>query len=248
MNYNNTSNPVFKESVFRVEGIQDAVMTIHGVLRKSSVSLLLLLCGAFFAWTRSYASLEDLGSKIVLFSLVSFVLYFITIFNFNAARITVPLYALTEGFIVGSISWLAQRFYPGIVVQAITGTFGVFMAMLLLYKTGIIRPNEKFAMVLFAATLGICFIYLAHWIMTLFSSPGLAIIHSSSPIGISFSAIVCIIAALNLLLDFEFIVRQSRMGAPEKLEWIAVMGLLVTLIWVYIEILRLLMKLSARRN
>ncbi|MDR3317712.1 MAG: Bax inhibitor-1/YccA family protein [Puniceicoccales bacterium] len=248
MDYNNTSNPVLKETVFNVQDAESMPMTIQGVIRKSFIALLLLLGGAAFAWTRSYTSPEDITSKIALFSILTLVLYFITIFNFNIARFTVPLYAIGEGFIVGSVSWMAQKYYPGIVVQAVTGTFGVFLAMLLIYKAGLIRVNEKFTTVLCVATAGVCFIYLANWILTLFGSSGLSIIHSSSNIGIGFSVVVCIIAALNLLLDFEFVVHQSRTGAPKKLEWIATLGLLVTLIWVYFEILRLLMKLSGRRN
>jgi uncharacterized YccA/Bax inhibitor family protein len=248
MDYNNTSNPVFRESVFCEHDAQAMAMTVGGVVRKSFITLFLLLMGAAFAWTRSYTSAGEIGGKIALFSIVGLVLYFITIFNVNIAKVTVPLYAIVKGLIIGSISWLAQQYYPGIVVQAITGTFGVFAMMLLVYRAGIIRPNEKFATVLLLATAGVAFIYLADWMMTFFGSSGLSIIHGSSNFSIGFSVIVCAIAALNLLLDFEFIVQQSRVGAPEKLEWVAALGLLVTLIWVYLEILRLLLKLNSRRE
>jgi uncharacterized YccA/Bax inhibitor family protein len=223
-------------------------MTVDGVIRKSFITLFLLLAGAAFAWTRSYATVEEIGGKIILFSIGTLVLYFVTMFKPDMARITVPLYAIGEGFVIGAISWLAQKRYPGIVVQAATGTFGVFAVMLLVYRTGIIRPTEKFATLLFVATAGVAFIYFASWIMSFFGSPGLSIIHGSSNFSIGFSVVVCIIAALNLLLNFEFIVRQSRLGAPEKLEWIAALGLLVTLVWIYMEILRLLMKLRARND
>ncbi|MDR1906623.1 MAG: Bax inhibitor-1/YccA family protein [Puniceicoccales bacterium] len=248
MNYDHTSNPVFKDNVFYPQDSQALAMTIDGVIRKSFVTLFLLLAGAAFAWTRSYATVEEIGGKIVLFSIGTLVLYFITMFKPDVARITVPLYAIGEGFIIGAISWLAQRRYPGIVVQAATGTFGVFAAMLFAYKTGIIRLTEKFATVLFVATAGVAFIYFASWIMSFFGSPGLSIIHSSSNFSIGFSVVVCIIAALNLLIDFEFITHQSKIGAPEKMEWIAALGLLVTLVWIYMEVLRLLMKLKARND
>ncbi|MDR0418563.1 MAG: Bax inhibitor-1/YccA family protein [Puniceicoccales bacterium] len=248
MNYDHTSNPVFKESVFCPQDAQAMAMTVDGVIRKSFITLFLLLAGAAFAWTRSYATVEEIGGKIMLFSIGTLVLYFVTMFKPDIAKITVPLYAIGEGFVIGAISWLMQKRYPGIVVQAATGTFGVFAVMLFVYKAGIIRPTEKFATVLFVATAGIAFIYFVSWIMSFFGSPGLSIVHGSSNLSIGFSVVVCIIAALNLLLNFEFIVRQSRLGAPEKLEWIAALGLLVTLIWIYMEILRLLMKLRARND
>jgi uncharacterized YccA/Bax inhibitor family protein len=246
MNYDRTSNPVFKESVFYPQDSQ--AMTVDGVIRKSLIALLLLLAGAAFAWTRSYASAGEINGKIVLFSIGTFVLYLMTMFRPDIAKITVPLYALGEGFIIGAFSWLMQRIYPGIVVQAATGTFGVFVAMLIVYKTGIIRPSEKFATIIMVATFGIAFIYLADLLMAHFGGSGLSIVQGSSNIGIAFSVVVCIIAALGLLLDFEFIVRQSKLGAPEKMEWIAALGLLVTLVWIYLEIVRLLMKLRARSD
>jgi uncharacterized YccA/Bax inhibitor family protein len=223
-------------------------MTIDGVIRKSFIALFLLLAGAAFAWTRPYATVEEIGGKIMLFSIGTLVLYFVTMFKPDVAKITVPLYAIGEGFVIGAISWLMQKRYPGIVVQAAAGTFGVLGVMLFVYKTGIIRPTEKFATVLFVVTASISFIYLVSWIMSFFGSPGLSIIHGSSNFSIGFSVFVCIIAALNFLVHFEFIVRQSRLGAPEKLEWIAALGLLITLVWVYMEILRLLMKLRMRND
>ena len=131
-------------------------------------------------------------------------------------------------------------------MQASFGTFGVLGAMLLLYRSGLIKVNEKFASILFLATLGVAFTYLASWVMSLFGGSGFSFITNSSNIGIGFSVVVCIIAALNFLLDFEFIVQRSRMGADKNMEWIASLGLLVTLIWVYLEILRLLAKLRER--
>jgi uncharacterized YccA/Bax inhibitor family protein len=240
------SNPVFKDSVFYSQDTQAVAMTIDGVVRKSFIALFLLLAGAAFAWTRSYASIEEINGKIALFSIGTLVLYFITMFKPDIAKITVPLYAIGEGFVIGAFSWFMQKIYPGIVVQAAMGTFGVFAAMLFVYKTGIIRPSEKFAMVVTMVTFGIAFIYLIDLLMAHFGRAGLSIVQDSSNIGIAFSAVVCVIAALNLLLSFEFIVRQSKLGASEKMEWIAALGLLVTLVWIYLEIVRLLMKLKSR--
>ncbi|MDR0590600.1 MAG: Bax inhibitor-1/YccA family protein [Puniceicoccales bacterium] len=245
MDYN-TSNPVFRDNVFGVQDTDAAAMTVNGVIKKSFLTLFLLLAGAAFAWTRSYASIAEIGGKVLLFSIGAFVVYLVTIFNPKIARITVPLYALAEGFVIGGVSLIFQKHYPGIVVQAAAGTLGVFGAMLVVYRTGLIRPTEKFATIIFVATLGIAFIYLANFLMQSFGSSGLSIVSSSSPLSIGFSVFVCAIAALHLLLDFEFIVRQSRLGAPEKLEWIATLGLLVTLVWIYVEILHLLAKIKDR--
>ncbi|MDR2371790.1 MAG: Bax inhibitor-1/YccA family protein [Puniceicoccales bacterium] len=248
MDNDHISNPVFRDSVFYSQDTQAIGMTINGVIRKSFIALLLLLAGAAFAWTRSYTSVAEINGKIMLFSIGTLVLYFITMFKPDIAKITVPLYAIGQGFIIGAASLFAQRIYPGIVVQASAGTFGVFAAMLFVYKTGIIRPSEKFIMVITMATLGVAFIYLADFLMAYFGGSGLSIVRDSSNIGIAFSAVVCIIAALNLLLDFEFIVRQSKLGAPEKMEWIAALGLLVTLVWIYLEIIRLLLKSKSRSH
>ncbi|MDR2628672.1 MAG: Bax inhibitor-1/YccA family protein [Puniceicoccales bacterium] len=248
MDYDRTSNPVFRESVFYSQDTQAMAMTVDGVIRKSFIALFLLLAGAAFAWTRSYSTIVEINGKIVLFSIGTAVLYFITMFKPDIAKITVPLYAIGEGFVIGAFSWFMQKGYPGIVVQAATGTFGVFAAMLFMYKTGIIRPSEKFAMIILVATCGIAFIYLVDLLMVSFGASGLSIVQGSSNIGIAFSAVVCVIAALSLLLNFEFIVRQSKMGASEKMEWIAALGLLVTLVWIYLEIVRLLMKLKARND
>jgi uncharacterized YccA/Bax inhibitor family protein len=223
-------------------------MTVNGVIRKSFIALFLLLASAAYAWTRPYASGQEIFGKIALFSVISLVLNFVIIFNHNTARITVPLFALAEGFVIGAFSLMMQRRSPGIVVQAVTGTFGVFAAMLCIYKTGIIRPTEKFMIIISAAMLGIFFVYLANFIMVTCGSSGFSIVNGSSNLSIGFSVFVCIIAALNLIINFEFIVRHSKLGAPEKMEWIAAFGLLVTLIWIYLEILNLLRKLNCKRD
>ncbi|MDR0740547.1 MAG: Bax inhibitor-1/YccA family protein [Puniceicoccales bacterium] len=248
MDNDHISTPVFKDSVFYSQDTQAVAMTIGGVIRKSFITLFLLLAGAAFAWTRPYASVDEISGKIALFSIGTLILYFITMFKPDVAKITVPLYAIGEGFVIGAFSWFMQKTYPGVVVQAATGTLGVFAAMLFAYKAGIIRPSEKFAMIITMATLGVVFIYLADLLMARFGGSGLSIVQDSSNIGIAFSAVVCVIAALNLLLDFEFIVRQSKLGAPEKMEWIAALGLLVTLVWIYLEIIRLLLKSKSRSH
>lgn len=246
MEYKNTSNPIFQSKVFDVTGVYAERMTIDGVVRNSAILLVLLIGAAAYSWTRPYVSVNEIGAKTAMFSIAAFVVYLVTIFKQSIAKYTVPVYAILEGLVIGSVSMLFEKKYPGIVIQASVGTFGVLGAMLLLYRSGLIKVNEKFASVLFLATLGVGFIYLASWVMSLFGGSGFAFITSSSNVGIGFSVVVCIIAALNFMLDFEFIVQRARLGADKNMEWIASLGLLVTLIWVYLEILRLLAKLRDR--
>ena len=246
-------NPVFRGELFR-KASEDVVasgevMTINGTIKKSFIALLVLLSGAAFSWVRmGNCSLDVLGGRLLLFSILALVVYFVAVFRPDTARITVPLYALLEGFMIGSISWLMEKAIPGIVTQALMATVGVLAVMLLVYKTGIIRPTEKFTIVLVAATAAICLTYVIDLLMMCFGGSGFGFINSASPVSIAFSVVVCIIAALSLILDFEYIRRQSESNVPEQMEWLGALGLLVTLIWIYLEILRLLVKLNNRRN
>lgn len=244
-------SPVFRDDVFRRMSdnitAQCGVMTVDGTIKKSFVTLLLLLSSAIFSWVRmGNCSPEVFGGRLLLFSILALVVYFVAIFKPDTARVTVPLYALLEGFIIGSVSWLTEKMFPGVVTQAVMSTIGVLAVMLLVYKTGLIRPTEKFTIVLFTATLAIGLTYLVNMLITCFGGSGFSFLTSNSTTSIVFSVIVCIVAALNLILDFEYIRRQSEAEAPEQMEWIGALGLLVTLVWIYIEILRLLTKLNKR--
>jgi uncharacterized YccA/Bax inhibitor family protein len=140
-----------------------------------------------------------------------------------------------------------EQLYPGIVSQAIFLTFGILASLLIAYKSGFIKPTENFKLGVAAATGGIAIIYMISWVMS-FWGGSIPLIHSSSTFGILFSVGVIIIAALNLVLDFDFIEQGAQMGAPKYMEWYGAFGLMVTLIWLYLEILRLLAKLNSRRN
>ena len=148
---------------------------------------------------------------------------------------------------LGGISSIFEQMYPGIVSQAIFLTFGILGSLLIAYKSGLIKPTENFKLGIAAATGGIFFIYLISWIMSFFGS-SIPLIHSSSTFGIGFSIFVVIIAALNLVLDFDFIEQGAENGAPKYMEWYGAFGLMITLIWLYLEILRLLAKLYSQRN
>jgi uncharacterized YccA/Bax inhibitor family protein len=179
-------------------------------------------------------------------AILGFILALVNIYKPQQGHIFVPAYAIVQGVFLGTISMVFNKMYPGIVVQAIFLTFGTLGALLLAYKSGLIRATENFKLGVFAATGGIAFLYLINFVMGFFSS-GIGIISSNNTMGILFSAFVVVIAALNLVLDFDFIEEGVEKGAPKYMEWFGAFGLLVTLIWLYIEILRLLAKLNSRR-
>jgi uncharacterized YccA/Bax inhibitor family protein len=174
--------------------------------------------------------------------LVGFALVIATFFKPMWARVTAPLYAVAEGLVVGAISKVYEAEFDGIVLQAVGLTIGIFAIMLVLYATGRIRVTPRFRLGVIAATGGIVLIYLATAVMRLFSSD-IPFIHDAGPIGIGFSLVVVVIAALNLTLDFDFVDKAEQAGAPRQLEWFAALGLVVTLVWLYLELLRLLGKL-----
>ena len=179
-----------------------------------------------------------------------FILAIITIFKKEWSPITVPLYALLEGLALGGLSKIYENsFEPGIVPQAIMLTLGILVALLIAYKSRMIKATENFKLGLFAATAGIGLVYLISFLMSIFGSGGLPVMNPSnaSMLSIGFSLFVVVIASLNLVMDFDFIEEGAASGAPKYMEWYGAFGLLVTLIWLYLEILRLLAKLSSRR-
>ena len=175
-----------------------------------------------------------------------FIVAIVTIFKKNWAPITVPIYAILEGLFLGGISQIFEKQFPGIVTQAIILTLGILGALLIAYKTKLIKPTENFKLGVSAATGGIFLVYLINFIMGFFGS-SIPMIHESGLMGIGFSIFVVIIAALNLVLDFDFIEQGVELGAPKYMEWYGAFGLMVTLIWLYLEILRLLAKLQSNR-
>jgi len=247
MNYDQTSNPVLNGNAFQGERVATELMSVSGCIHKTALCLGLVFLSALFAWNTSYASGEDLVGKVLLFSVFSLVVALVTCFRPYIAKFTAPLYSLLQGLVLGSTSMLFERAYPGIAVQAVVLTFGVFAAMLAIYRTGLIQVSERFVTGVVAATAGIAIVYIANLLFVVFGGSGFSFMHSSSAFSIGFSLIVVAIAALNLVLDFDFVVRQSRRGAPKELEWYAAFGLMVTLIWLYMEVLRLLSKLRSRR-
>ena len=219
-------------------------MTIDGTVNKTALSLLLLMTSAIYTWTN-----PELSSRYFLPIIIStFVLLLITIFNKKAAPYTVPIYCLLEGGLLGGISAWANDIYPGIANQAICLTFGILAALLMLYKSKLIAVTDNFRLGIFAATFGIFIVYMLNMLLSLLEvSLFMESLFSNGLPGILFSVFVVGIASLNLVLDFDFIEQGANQGAPKYMEWYGAFGLMITLIWLYIEILNLLMKLRSRR-
>ena len=239
-----SGNPALNPKTF-TSAIQDGsgTMTIGGTVNKTAMSLLLLMATASYTWA------NPSGGLMILGFIGGFIMALITIFKKTWAPYTVSAYALLEGLALGGISQIFERQYPGIASQAIFLTFGILAALLLAYKTGLIKPTENFKLGVFAATGGIAIMYLISFIMSMFGS-GMSILNTNntSMLSIGISLFVVVIASLNLVLDFDFIEEGAERGAPKYMEWYGAFGLLVTLIWLYLEILRLLAKLQSRRN
>ncbi len=242
-----SGNPALRPDSFQTTAISTgSAMTILGTVHKTALSLVLLMTTALFTW--NLAPGDPRATTFMFFGFIGgLVLALITIFKKTAAPFTVPVYALMEGLALGGISRIFELKYPGIVNQAFMLTFGTLGALLLAYRSGIIKPTENFKLGIVAATGGIGIIYLLSFVLGMFHIQ-VPVIHSSSPIGILFSLVVVVIAALNLVMDFDFIEEGAERGAPKYMEWYGAFGLLVTLIWLYLELLRLLAKLQSRRS
>ena len=242
-----TSNPALTEKTFRqFEYAGDTTMTVQGVVNKTGFLLVCVLLTASWTWNIFYEKGAEAMYPWMIGGFFGGLLFaVITIFVPTRAAITAPLYCLFEGLFLGGLSSYLNSRFGGIVIQAVGLTFGTLFCMLVAYTTRLVRATEKFKMGIFAATGGICVIYLVSMIFGLFNVE-IPYIHGSGLIGIGFSLFVVVIAALNLVLDFDFIENGSRQGAPKYMEWIGAFGLMVTLVWLYIEILRLLSKLRSR--
>lgn len=232
-------------SSFEMDMANANTMTIGGTTLKTGALVALAVLTGGFTWSQAYAG-ADVRGWMIGGLIAGLVLAFITIFKPVWSAFTAPAYAAAEGLFLGAVSaYYAQAFYPGIVTQAVMLTFGVLIAMLAAYGTGLVRATDKFRTGILAATGGICLVYLATFVLGFFGV-GIPYIHGNGMIGIGFSLFVVVIAALNLVLDFDFIERGVESHAPKYMEWYGAFGLMVTLVWLYLEILRLLAKIQSR--
>ena len=243
-----SSNPVLGDNTFRqLAYTGDSVMTIQGTVNKSILLVFLVVLSASYTWK---LMLEGASSAMMTYMAVGaiggLIAAIISVFKKTWTPVTAPVYAVLEGLFLGGISAMLNAQYPGIVIQAVALTFGTMFALLFAYKSGIIKVTENFRLGVVAATGGIFIAYFLSFILGLFGV-NIGFMHSNGPIGIIISLVIVVVAALNLVLDFDFIERGSESGAPKYMEWYAAFGLLVTLVWLYLEILRLLSKISSRK-
>jgi len=259
-----TSNPALNDEVFRdtaAEYGQSRTMTLEGTVMKTGVLLCLLMAGAVYTWVQTNAlaaeaaEAADQAARLAIpanaytFMLIGmvggFVVSLITIMKPQVSPYSAPLYAILEGLALGGLSTVFEYQFPGIVVEAVGLTFGTLAALLMAYASGAIKASENFKLGIVAATGGICLVYIASIVLGFFHI-SIPMIHQSGMVGIGFSAFVVVVAALNLVLDFDFIENGVQQGAPKYMEWYGGFGLLVTLVWLYIEMLHLLSKLRSR--
>ena len=242
-----SGNPVLSDDTFRRArlGSGEVHMTIEGTVQKTGLSLLILTVAAAYTWNLGLR--DPRAMALVMPGLLGgFVAAMATVFRPTWAPITTPIYAALEGLALGAISLGFETRYPGMVSQAVFLTFATLAAMLIAYRSGFVQPTENLKLGIAAATGGIALLYLVGFVLSFFSV-SIPLIHGSGPIGIAFSLVVVGVAAFNLVLDFDFIEQGAVRGAPKHMEWYGAFGLLVTLVWLYLEMLRLLSKLQDRR-
>jgi uncharacterized YccA/Bax inhibitor family protein len=240
-----TSNPALGDNTFtdfpRVVRSED-VMTAQGTANKAILLLLLVMLTASWVWGMNPQAVTP---WVAVGGIAGFIVALVTVFKMTWAPITAPIYALLEGLVIGGVSALAEAQFPGIVLQAVGLTFGTCLALLLVYKSGLIRVTDNFKMGVVAATFGIALFYIVTMVLGFFHIQ-MPLMYGNSWASIGLSVFIVIIAALNLVLDFDFIEQGAAHGAPKFMEWYGAFALMVTLIWLYLEILRLLSKLRSR--
>ena len=243
-----TSNPALKEEAFRSLPREYGAesMTVQGAVNKTGFSLLILLAAAAFTWSQALSG-QPVGLFALLGGLGGFMVALATIFKQHWAPVTTPIYAALEGLLLGGLSATYEVRYPGLPFNAVALSVGCLAVMLAAYSSGLIRPSERFRLGIVAATGAIALAYLASMLLGFFGIRLLSVF-DSGPLGIGFSLFVVALAALNLVLDFDLIEGGARAGAPRYMEWYGAFALLVTLIWLYLEMLRLLAKLQDRRR
>jgi uncharacterized YccA/Bax inhibitor family protein len=258
----NSSNPVLNQKMFQGQAVvasQDGVMTLEGTINKSIISVLLVMAAAYWSYQSPAVSMPLLIPCVI----VGLILAIIISVKQTLAPVLTPVYAIAEGLVLGALSLSYASLTAGsasgsfdaplglnheLVFQAIALTFGTLFSMLVIYRSGLIKVTDRLKMIIYTATGGIFLLYFITMIMGFFGGQ-MPLIHESGPLGIGISLVIVGLAAFNLLLDFDFIVKASSSGSlPKYMEWYGAFGLLVTLVWLYMEILRLLAKLARNRD
>ncbi|HSO26427.1 MAG TPA: Bax inhibitor-1/YccA family protein [Anaerolineales bacterium] len=242
-----TQNPVLKTKYFQPSAISDAAeMTVQGVALKTLFLLALVGLAGAFSWSQYAAGNWAILVPLIIAGLLGgLVIALVIVFKQTWAPFLAPVYAVLEGLAIGAISAFFETSYPGIVIQAVLLTFGVLFAMLFVYVTRIIKVTPGFRTGVMLATFGIALAYLGTFLLSLFGIR-VPFIHQTGWVGIAISLVIVGVAALNLLLDFDFIERAAANRAPKHMEWFGAFGLVVTLIWLYLELLRLLGRFRSR--
>ena len=244
-------NPAFRpEFIDGMTAVNGEIMSVKGTVRKLAFSVLLMFMGAAYTWDKLSLGYTDYINILTIVSLFTvLILGFVIIFkrNSDVIKYLVPAYAIGEGFLIGNISCTVEQFKPGIVSQAIMGTILCTIIMLVFYYYGIIKVTDKFRAVMFGAITTIFGIYMIDFVMSFFHH-SVPLINSAGPVGIIFSTVVIGVLSLNLLTDFDFIERMSCSVAPKHFEWYGAFGVLVSVVWLYLEILKLLVKINSRNN
>lgn len=246
-----SGNPTLTEKIFQKNSAfsQEETMTEKGTLNKFGILIILLVASASFTW-KAFAEGKEIMGWMIGGAIIGFIIAIVLAFKPVWASFLAPVYALAKGVFLGAISAFYNDAFaekaPGIVMQAVCITFGVVIAMFALYRFQVIKATEKFKSVVITATIGIALFYLIAIALRLFGIH-INFLHEGSTFGIIFSLIVVGIAALNLILDFDMIENGIAMGAPKYMEWYGAFGLMVTIVWLYLEILRLLSKFASRK-
>jgi uncharacterized YccA/Bax inhibitor family protein len=245
-----TANPALNDRAFRdaTAGSFEDRMTIEGTVNKTGLLLICAIATAAWTWHLFMQSRDAtvLGPLTLVGAIGGLIFAMITVFKANWSPFTAPVYALLEGLVLGGVSAMFEVRFPGIAIQAVSLTFGTLVVLLLVYRARLIPVTQNFRLGVVAATGGIFFVYLITWVLGFFGIHFGSSIYGAGLVGIGFSIFVVIIAALNLVLDFDFIERGAQSGAPKYMEWYGAFGLMVTLVWLYFEILRLLAKFRER--
>jgi len=244
-----SSNPAMTGRIFEQvsrEAAGTGVMTVRGTINKTGLMLLLVMAAAAYTWNQvTGASPGNAGIYAIGGAIGGFIAALVTIFRPRSAPVSAPIYAILEGLFLGAITAVINTAYPGVAFQAVLLTIGTLFTMLFLYRSGTIRATPRFRRGVFMATGAVFFAYIISWILSLFGV-SVGFMHSGGTAGIVINLVIIVIAALNLIMDFDFIERGAEMGAPKFMEWYGAFGLMVTLVWLYIEFLRLLSRMGGR--